>query len=116
MFEGGVHSNVCGPAPVETKGGIHYYITYTDDCTQLTHLYLLQKKDKAPETYKQYEAWAKTQLNMPIKTLHPDHGGEYLGEEFNLYLKTKGTKQKLMIHDTPQHDGVAECCDQTIVE
>jgi len=36
-----VHSDLWGPAPVESKGGKRYYITYTDDCTRLTHLYLL---------------------------------------------------------------------------
>jgi hypothetical protein len=33
VFKKEVHFNVWGPAPVENKGGRHYYITYTDDCT-----------------------------------------------------------------------------------
>ena len=28
-----VHSNLWGPAPVETKGGRHYYVTFVDDYT-----------------------------------------------------------------------------------
>ena len=39
-----VHLDLWGPAPVETKGKHCYYITYTDNCTcltHLTHLYLL---------------------------------------------------------------------------
>jgi hypothetical protein len=116
VFGGEVHSDVWGPAPVETKGGRRYYITYTDDCTRLTHLYLLRKKDEVPETYKQYEAWAKTQLDAAIKILHSDRGGEYLGKGFILHLKSKGTEQKLTVHDTPQHNGVAERRNRTIVE
>jgi hypothetical protein len=51
-----------------------------------------------------------------VKILHSDHDGEYLGKEFTLYLKSKGTAWKLTIHDTPQHNGVAEHHNHTIVE
>ena len=67
-----VHSDLWGPAPVESRGGKRYYITFTDDKTHLTHLYLLWKKDKAFNSYKEYEAWADTQLSAKIKTLHSD--------------------------------------------
>ena len=33
-----------------------------------------------------------------------------------MYLKSKGTKQKLTVHDTPQHNGVAERLNRTILE
>ena len=115
-FGGEIHSDVWGPAPIESKGGRRYYITFTDDYTRLTHLYLLRTKDEAAEMYKQYEAWVKTQLGAQIKVLHSDRGGEYLGKEFILYLKSKGTNQKLTVHDTPQHNGVAERRNRTIVE
>ena len=41
MFGGKIHSDVWGPAPVETIGGWHYFIFFTDDYSRLTHLYLL---------------------------------------------------------------------------
>jgi GAG-pre-integrase domain len=72
VFGGEVHTDLWGPAPVESKGGKKYYITFTDDKTRLTHLYLLRKKDEAFETYKQYEAWVDTQLSAKIKILHSD--------------------------------------------
>ena len=43
-------------------------------------------------------------------------GHEYLGKEFTVHLKSKGTTQKLTIHHTPQHNGVAEWRNCTIVE
>jgi len=51
-----VYSDLWGLAPVKMKGGRKYYITFTDDMSQLTHLYLLCLKSKAFEAYKQYEA------------------------------------------------------------
>ena len=111
-----VHSDLWGPAPVATKGGKRYYITFTDDMSRLTHLYLLRVKSDAFKTYKEYEAWCKTQLDAVIKVLHSDCGGEYLDKEFILYLKNQGTNQKLTVHDTASQNGVAERRDRTIVE
>jgi hypothetical protein len=51
-----------------------------------------------------------------VKFLHSDHGGEYLGKEFTIYLKSKGTAQKLTVHDTSQHNGIAEHRNCTIVK
>jgi len=115
-FGGEVHSDVWGPLPVESKGGKCYYITFTDNKTRLTHLYLLARKNEAFESYKDYEAWCSTQLGAKIKILHSDRGGEYLGQEFILYLNSQGTAQKLNVHDTPQHSGIAERRNHTIVE
>ena len=39
-----------------------------------------------------------------------------MGKEFVVYLESKGTTQKLNVHDTPQHLGVAERRNRTIVE
>ena len=111
-----VHSDLWGPAPIETKGGQRYYITFVDDYTRLTHLYLLRTKDEAFVAYQQFEAWCGNQLEVPIRVLHSDRGGEYLGKEFTAYLKSKGTEQKLTVHHTPQHNGVAERCNHTIVK
>ena len=116
VFAGEVHSDLWGPAPVETKGKKRYYITFTDDKTRLTNIYLLAKKNDAFESYKDYEAWCRTQLDVPVKILHSDRGGEYLGKEFVLHLNSKGTTQKLTVHDTPQHNGVAERRNRTILE
>ncbi|CAA7269031.1 unnamed protein product [Cyclocybe aegerita] len=115
-FSGEVHSDLWGPAPVKSKGGKCYYITFTDDKTHLTNLFLLCKKDEAFAAYRDYEAWCDTQLNTCVKVLHSDRGGEYLGKEFILHLKSKGTEWKLTMHDTPQHNGVAKRCNCTIAE
>ena len=47
-------------------------------------------------------------MGKRIKVLNSDRGGEYQGAEFIEYLKSKGTLQKLNIHNTPQHAGVTE--------
>lgn len=111
-----IHSDVWGPAPNVSQGGKRYYVTFTDDKTRLTAIYFLKSKDETFDAYKKYEAWAETQKKAHIKVLHSDRGGEYMGKAFIVHLKSRGTVQKLTVHDTPEHNGVAERRNRTIVE
>ncbi len=40
-----VHSDVWGPAPIESLGHKCYFVTFIDDATHYTRLYLLQHKN-----------------------------------------------------------------------
>jgi transposase InsO family protein len=42
------------------------------------------------------------------RALHTDRGGEFTGKDFRQFLKSKGIAQKLTVHDTLEHNGVAE--------
>ena len=111
-----VHSDLWGPSPVTTLCGCRYYVSFTDDKTHLTYLHLLKHKSDTLNAYKDFEANCKTQHKANVKVLHSDRGGEYTGKEFVMHLKWNGTKQKLTVHDTPEHNGVAECLNCTILE
>jgi hypothetical protein len=112
-----IHSDLWGPSPVQTPGKKEYYATFTDDHIRWTHLNLLQKKDKTFNSYKQFEAWAKTQIGVrSIKRLRSDHRGEYLGDEFSNHLAENGTTHILTTHDTPEYNSVSERLNQTLLE
>jgi transposase InsO family protein len=81
---------------------------FTNDFSCHTWLIAMHMKDKTLAAYKAYAAWLLTQHGAKIKRLHSDHGGEYTGEVFSRFLAEQGTKQRLTMHDTPQHNGVAE--------
>jgi len=112
-----VHTDVWGPSKTPTKGGCHYFITFTDDATCFTLVYLLSKKSEALKAYKFFEAWAITQQHSTkIKVLHSDCGGEYLSKEFDDHLAAAGTVWRLMTHNMPQLNGVAERLNQMLLE
>ena len=52
----------------------------------------------------------------PLKCLRIDNGGEYISKEFKEYCSKHGIKNEETIHGTPQHNGIAEMMNQTIVE
>ena len=85
-----IHSDVWGPAPVETINRKEYFVSFTDDYSRYTVIYLMAKKSEVFEHYLAFEAWLKTQHNARIKKLRSDRGGEYLSGEFSEHLRKEG--------------------------
>ena len=54
--------------------------------------------------------------NKKIKFLRSNRGGEYLSYEFGLHLKQCGIVSQLTPPGTPQHNGVSERCNRTLLE
>ena len=111
-----IHSDLWGPAPVESINRKEYYVSFTDDHSRYTKIYFLYSKDETFECYRAFEAWLSTQQNAKVKCLRSDRGGEYLSDEFSAYLKSAGTIRKLTVHDTPEHNGVSERLNRMIME
>ena len=112
-----VHTNVWGPASTSTVKGWRYFVTFTDDATRYTVMYLLKTKDQVLEAYKSFEAWATAQQYCTgIKVLRSDRRGEYLSKDFDKHLAAAGTARRLTTHDTPQLNGVAKQLNQTLLE
>src|SRR5258707_2041941 len=107
---------VWGPAPVQTLVHRQYYVSFTDDFSRLTHLYLLRRKSDTFAAYKEYKAWCHTQMMAPIRALRSDRGGEYLSNKFRAHLKAAGTEHRLTVHDTPAQNGVVERLNRTLIE
>jgi transposase InsO family protein len=111
-----IHSDVWGPSPVPSLGGRRYYVTFTDDFSHHTWLTAMHMKVETLAVYKAYAAWLSTQHRAKIKQLHSDHRGKYTGEVFSRFLAEQGMEQKLTMHDTPQHNGVAESLNHHLME
>ena len=111
-----MHSDLWGPAPVESIGCKQYYVSFMDDHSRYTNIYFLHSKDETFDFYKIYEAWLSTQQNAKIQSLRSDRGGEYLSDEFSAHLKSARTIRRLTVHDTLEHNGVSERLNRTIME
>jgi hypothetical protein len=111
-----VHSDLWGPAPVESISHKCYYVSFTDDYSRYSNVYFLHSKDETFDAYRTYEAWLSNQYKARVKSLRTDRGGEYLSEEFSAHLKKAGTLRRLTVHDTPEHNGVAERLNRTVLE
>nr|GAT54265.1 polyprotein [Mycena chlorophos] len=110
-----VHSDVWGPATVQTPQHKRYYLTFTDDASRYTVAFLLNTKDQTFEAFKELDARWKKQ-GIELKILHSDNGGEFKSHVFDKYLAERGIARRLTVHDTPEHNGVAERLNRTLLE
>jgi len=112
-----VHTNVWGPASTSTVKGRCYFVTFMDDATHYTVMYLLKTKDQVLKSYKSFEAWAIAQQHCTgIKVLRSDCGGENLSNKFDKHHVAAGTAWCLTTHDTLQLNSVAEQLNRTLLK
>jgi hypothetical protein len=97
-----IHSDHWGPSSVTTINWKEYFVSFTDDHIWYTIIYLQSKKSETFKSYKEFEAWLKTQHGIQIQKLQSDRGSEYLSREFETHLWKPGTVCQLTVHDTPE--------------
>ncbi|CAI7817696.1 unnamed protein product [Closterium sp. NIES-54] len=112
-----VHVDLVGPMNVKGDGGALYSMTMVDDCTRLTWSFPLAKKsDAARVIIEEWLPMVERESGKRVKAIRSDRGGEFLGAEFQSWLKQHGIKQQLTTAYTPRSNGVAERANRTIIE
>ncbi|KAM2245668.1 hypothetical protein ACFXTI_006582 [Malus domestica] len=98
-----------------SRGGFSYYITFTDDHSRFGYVYRMKYKSESFERFKEFKNEVEKQTGKQIKTLRSDRGGEYLSNEFLDYLKECGIVSQWTPLGTPQHNGVSEWRNRTLM-
>uniref|UniRef100_A0A2N9H6H8 Integrase catalytic domain-containing protein n=1 Tax=Fagus sylvatica TaxID=28930 RepID=A0A2N9H6H8_FAGSY len=80
------------------------------------YLYLMKHKSESFEKFKEFCNEVEKQTGKCIKILRSDRGGEYFLDEFKDYLKDNGIISQLTPPGTPQHNGVAERRNRTLLD
>ncbi|KAK1697271.1 hypothetical protein QYE76_013968 [Lolium multiflorum] len=100
-----IHTDVCGPMSVASRGGYRYVLTFTDDLSRYGYIYFMKHKSETFEKFKEFQSEVENQRNKKIKFLRSDRGGEYLSYEFGMHLKKCGILSQLTPPGTPQRNG-----------
>ncbi|GJR03671.1 retrotransposon protein, putative, ty1-copia subclass [Tanacetum coccineum] len=110
-----IHTDVCGPLRHVSKKGASYFITFTDDYSRYGYVYLLKHKHEVFETFKYFKNEVEKSTGKSLRHIRSDRGGEYISQEFKDYLKAYGIVQQLTPPYTPQHNGVSERRNRTLL-
>jgi hypothetical protein len=55
-------------------------------------------------------------VTQKIKHLWSDHGGEFTSDEFTAHLHSEGREQHLTMHNTPEHNSIADALNCPLLE
>ena len=62
-----IHTDVWGPAPINSTSGFHYYIHFIDDYSRYTWIYPLRNKFDALSAFLQFKTLVQNQYERKIK-------------------------------------------------
>lgn len=111
-----VHTDICGPMQTVSPSGKRYILTFIDDISRYTVIFLLENKSAVLSKFKEYVELGKTKFGKKVKCIRSDRGGEYLSNDFKKYLAKEGITNQCTAPYTPQQNGVAERKNRTLIE
>ncbi|KAK1647380.1 hypothetical protein QYE76_065185 [Lolium multiflorum] len=56
-----IHTDVCGPMSVASRGGYRYVLTFTDDLSRYGYIYLMKHKSETFEKFKEFQSEVENQ-------------------------------------------------------
>ena len=110
-----IYSDVCGPFEVKSLGGNSYFVSFIDEFTRKMWIYLIKQKSEVFNIFKKFKLLSEKQSDKVIKVLRTDGGGEYNSHEFQVFCDEEGIIHEVTSSYTPQHNGVAERRNRTIL-
>ena len=77
-----VHSDICGPMNVKAHHGASYFLTFIDDYSHFSYVYLIFHRFEALDCFKRFVAEVENQKERNLKVFQIDRGCEYLSNQF----------------------------------
>lgn len=111
-----VYSYTCGPLEVESFERAKYFVTFIDDAFRKVWVYLLKTKKIRCFMFQNFHAIVEREIGKSLKCLRSNNGEEYTSQEFRDYCSKHRIWHKKTVPSTPQHHGVAEQMNHTIIE
>ena len=111
-----VQFDVWDPCPVVSKFRFKYFVTFVDDYSRMTWLFLMKNHSELFSHFTAFCAKIKTQFNVPVQILRSDNAKEYLSESFQHYMIQHGIIHQTSCVDKPSQNGVAERKNKHLLE
>ena len=108
-----IHSDVWGPA-IASSGGYKYYVSFVDDYSRFSWIYLLKHKSDVEQVFYAFQAHVERLLHTKIIAVQSDWGGEY--HRLHRYFQRTGISHRVSCPHTSQQNGIAERKHRHLVE
>ncbi|KAJ9542188.1 hypothetical protein OSB04_028694 [Centaurea solstitialis] len=111
-----IHMDLFGPTNVMSIGKKSYCLVIVDDFSRFTWVYFLKTKDETSGLIKSFVTRVENQSNLKVKVTRSDNGTEFKNSDINSFCDEKGIEKQYSAPRTPQHNGVAERRNRTLIE
>jgi hypothetical protein len=111
-----IHSDLCDPISYPSFFGCKYFLTFIDDFSRCTWVYLLKFKSEFFENFLAYKAIVEKQSGHQIQKLRTNNGVEYVNNNFTSYCTTQGIQMQHTVPYTLQQNVVVERKKRTLKE
>jgi len=108
-----IFSDVWGPAPTSV-GKHNYYVSFIDDYSKFTWIYLLRHKSEVFSCFKDFQNLVERQFNCKILKVQSDWGGEY--QTLNSFFRRIGIEHYVSCPHAHKQNGAAERKHRHIIE
>lgn len=103
-----VHTDVWGPANIPNISGAKWFLTFIDDCTRVTWVFLLKQKSEVSSVFLQFVSMIKNQFGVNIKRIRFDNANDYFNLVLNSFCQKEGIIHESSCVNTPQQNGIVE--------
>lgn len=103
-----IHTDIWGPSNVSNISGARWFVTFIDDCTRVTWVFLLKHKSDVSSVLPSFLLMIKNQFGVNIKRLRSDNARDYFNQTLTSYCQKEGIIHESSCVKTPQQNGVAE--------
>ena len=95
-----VHYDVWVPYPIMSPIGFKYFVTFIDDFSRVTWLYLMKSRFELLTHFSAFCAEIQIQFHISIQTLRSDNAKEYLSKPFSPSYYNMGffIRPRVLIH------------------
>ena len=110
------HTDVRGPCRTASTLGFQYFVTFIDDYSRCTWLFLIKNRAELYSTFQKFYAEILTQFNISIRVLRSDNAREYFSAPFISFMSQHGILRQSSCAHTPQQNGVAKRKNRYLIE
>ena len=111
-----VYSDVWGPCPVVSPTRFRYFVTFVDDYSQTTWLYLMKNRSELFSHFRAFCVEIHIQFHVSVQNIRNDNEKEYVSEQFQFFMLQNGILHQTSCVDNPAQNEVVERKNRHLIE